>query len=137
VGEGVHRGAAALGARELERQLRLVHDPCQPRACAAALHPAVVVTDAEEARPLGARVRRRHGDELEPSRGRECLGEVDGAAAAHGQDPVGALSGSRDGVDAVGRNFAPAGVRGKVELRPALAGDEERPLGAHFVEDGG
>src|SRR5439155_12993343 len=52
--ECVHCRAAALCARELERQLRLIDDPRQVRAAAAADHELLGISNAEERRPLRA-----------------------------------------------------------------------------------
>ena len=63
VGQGVKRGTATLCPRQLERQLRLVNDSCEVRAAAAADHVPLWIADAEELRPLRARVGRGDRDE--------------------------------------------------------------------------
>ena len=90
VRQRVQRRPAALVARQVERQPRLVDDSGEVRSGAAALHPAAGVADAEESRPLGARVGRRHRDERQAGLGGDGLGQVDRAAAADGEQAVSA-----------------------------------------------
>src|SRR5438034_9646096 len=128
VGEGVHRGADRLLERERERQLGVVEDSGEGRARAAALHPALRVSDPEARGPLGARVRRRDRDNGKAGRDRDRLGKVDRAAATDREQAVGVAGRGRDLVDPVARHLAPGAGGRQVELRPALAGDQERPL---------
>ena len=120
--ERVQRRADGLRDRQAERQLRLVDDRVQVRAGTAAAHPAVGIADAEERRPLGARVRRRHRDERQPARRRRGLARVDRAAAADRDDRVDAVG----NLDPVRRHLLPA-IRGVEDVAPARARDDERP----------
>jgi hypothetical protein len=139
VREGVEGGAARLPGRKPERQLRLVDDPREPGAAAAGLDTALLVANPEAGSPLGSRVGGGDGDDRELGPRGDGLGRVDRAAAADGEDPVDPLGSlgrllddldRRVGLDAVER------VRGgQLELTPALARDEERPLDAQLLEE--
>ena len=109
----------ALGARQVERQLRR-RRRCR-RGCAPPPPPTCRrsgVADAEERRPLGARVRRRHRDERQAGRRRRRLGRVDRAAAADARGspstPPAARRSGRDGISRParrGRQIASASQR--------------------------
>ena len=111
VGERVHRRPDGLLARQRQRQLRLVDGAAEMRARAAALHLPLGVADAEVRRPLGAGIRRRHGDQRNVGVGGDRLAEVDRAAAAERDDAVARVRGGLG--DALGRNLRPA--RGRRE----------------------
>ncbi len=87
VRERVHGSAAALGARQIDRQLSVVHDRAQDRRRPAADLTAIRVAHSEVPRPLGAGVGGRDGDEREPG-GRRGLAGIDRAATADGEDAV-------------------------------------------------
>src|SRR5512132_2417359 len=131
--ERVERRPDGGVARQVERQLRLVDDAGELRAAAAAPHAPVRIADAEERRPLGARVRRRHGHEREAARGRDRLRGVDRAAAAHSDHAVDALR----RLDPVGRDLLPARRRVDAELVPARAGNEKRAADSELAEEAG
>src|SRR5207237_10660789 len=69
--------------------------------------------------------------------GRDSLGEVDRAAAADRQQPVGVPRSRGNLVDPVARHLAPASRRGQIEVRPALARDQERPLDSELAQEVG
>ena len=139
VRERVHRGPAALAAGKVERQPRLVDDPGEVGASAAALRPRRGVARPEVGRPLGAGIRRRDGDERQPGRGGDRLGSVDRASAAQRHETVGPRGLLGGGFDArplrVRLRAVEAAGDGKIERAPAFGGDRAaaarcRPLRA-------
>ena len=136
VGERVQRRAAALGGRQLERQLRLVDDPRRTGAGAASAHPPVEVADAVERRPLGAGVRGRDRDERQPRLRRDRLAEVDRAPAAEREHHVCAAREPGDALDLVRRGAGPGVDRldrqGLVE--PAVRRDQVGVVRVELVE---
>jgi hypothetical protein len=139
VRESVEGGAACLPGRKPKRQLRLVDDPREPGAAAAGLDAARLVANPEAGSPLGSRVRGGDGDDGELGSRGDGLGRVDRAAAPDGKNPVDPLGGPGDLLDDLERRVgldAVEGLRGgQLELAPALARDEERPLDAQFLEE--
>src|SRR5205823_3015222 len=59
---------------------------------------------------------------------------VDRAAATDREQAVGVAGRGRDLVDPVARHLAPGAGGRQVELRPALAGDQERPLDSELAQ---
>ena len=64
-----------------------------------------MVADAEARCPLGTRVGRRHGDDLEPGLGRDRFREVDRAPTAHREQAVGAVRSFDDLGNVVGNIY--------------------------------
>src|SRR4029079_8396431 len=98
------------------------HAPPPPSAD----HPPLGRADAEELRPLGPGVGRRHRDERETADRRDGLRQVDRATPAHRQQDVHAARLVRDLFDTLTRALAPPPGHGKAEVRPALARDQKR-----------
>src|SRR5438067_13758688 len=135
VRERVHGGADRHFEWELEGQARVVDDAGEVRSRAAALHAALAVTDSEARGPFGACVCRRHRDDRQARCDRDGLGQVDRAAAADCQQPVGVLGSRGDLVDPVAWDLTPAARGRQVELRPALAGDQQWPLDPELAKE--
>ena len=137
--KGVEGGAARLPGGKPKRKLRLVDDSREPGAAAGGLDAALLVANPKAGSPLGSRVRGGDGDDGELGSRGDGLGRVDGAAAADGEDPVDSLGGPGDLLDDLDRRVgldSVEGIRGgQLELAPALARDEERPLDAQLLEE--